>query len=240
MNTKYSITAKYSWPLMAVFRGCLSILFLVSAFSFALPGAAASAGAERTVLAGKISSIRAVHVSRAAPPRKLNRVIDRHRVQVSVEGRGVTGSRDAAALDGEWSALIARLRTLPRRERVLAVDRYFAGFGYTADIDVWRQDDFWATPYEFLARRQGDCEEFAVAKYLALRAAGFDDGDLNLIGVTDRQSRRFHMVLAVDVDGETLILDNQAAAPVASLDLRRYEPAYVINQSNRWIVRRIG
>ncbi|MEP4378991.1 MAG: transglutaminase-like cysteine peptidase [Alphaproteobacteria bacterium] len=201
---------------------------------------AAGNAAGRTAFEGKITSIKAVHLARAKPPQKLNDVIARHTAQVAARGAKLAGVSKPAVVVGDWQKLIARLKGLSRRDRVLEVERYFGAFRYVSDMKGWRKKDYWASPYEFIARRQGDCEDFAIARYMALREAGFDDKDLNLMGVTDRRSRLFHMVLAVNVDGEVLVLDNQAKHPVATLDLRRYEPAYAINQNNRWITRRAG
>ena len=201
---------------------------------------AAGTATSPTAFDGKIASIKAVHLSRAAPPKKLNAVIARHTAQVAAGGGELRGVSKPGVVAADWQKLITRLKGLSRRERVLEVERYFATFRYVTDRKGWRKNDYWASPLEFIARRQGDCEDYAIARYLALRAAGFDDKDLNLIGVTDRRSRQFHMVLAVNVDGEILVLDNQSKRPAATLDLKRYEPAYAINQNNRWLTKRTG
>lgn len=216
------------------------VFILFFSLIFTNDSLAASNAAGRTAFDGKITSIKAVHVSRAAPPKKLNDVIARHTAEVDTRGVDRPSIPKPHEVVAEWQVLIARLRGMPKRDRVLEVERYFASFRYVSDRKGWQKKDYWASPYEFLARRQGDCEDYAVTRYLALRAAGFEDKDLNLIGVTDRRSRQFHMVLAVNVDGEIMVLDNQAERAVATIDLKRYEPAYAINQNNRWITKRAG
>lgn len=39
-------------------------------------------------------------------------------------------------------------------------------------MDIYTTSDYWATPYEFLARDKGDCEDYVIAKYFALLHLG--------------------------------------------------------------------
>ena len=39
---------------------------------------------------------------------------------------------------------------------------------YVTDITNWRQKDYWATISQFL-NRDGDCEDYAIAKYYSLK-----------------------------------------------------------------------
>lgn len=43
---------------------------------------------------------------------------------------------------------------------------------YTTDIQAWGQIDYWATPLETFNNSNGDCEDFAIAKYYALKKSG--------------------------------------------------------------------
>ncbi|MEO8805900.1 MAG: transglutaminase-like cysteine peptidase [Burkholderiaceae bacterium] len=87
---------------------------------------------------------------------------------------------------------------------------------FADDASNWGQADHWATPDELLARGAGDCEDFAIAKYFALRAAGLPAAQLRLVYTQLRFGGtgdvwRPHMVLAflpADAAGEELILDN--------------------------------
>ncbi|WP_237707120.1 transglutaminase-like cysteine peptidase [Pseudoalteromonas sp. BSi20652] len=46
---------------------------------------------------------------------------------------------------------------------------------------LWKQNDYWTTPLETLGRGLGDCEDYAIAKYISLRALGVIDDKLRLI-----------------------------------------------------------
>jgi predicted transglutaminase-like cysteine proteinase len=83
---------------------------------------------------------------------------------------------------------------------------------YLDDQEHWRQQEYWATPAEFVASDGGDCEDYAIAKYAALRAAGVPAARLRMTYVRALTSQRIenHMVLAYypASDAEPLILDN--------------------------------
>ncbi|MBV9556680.1 MAG: transglutaminase-like cysteine peptidase, partial [Pseudolabrys sp.] len=75
--------------------------------------------------------------------------------------------------------------------------------------------DFWASPLTTLASGAGDCEDYAIAKYAALREAGVPSADLRLVVVRDHDSGDDHAVVAARVEGEWLILDNRHMRLVA-------------------------
>jgi predicted transglutaminase-like cysteine proteinase len=80
------------------------------------------------------------------------------------------------------------------------------------DTEHWGQVEYWATPAEFVSSNGGDCEDYAIAKYAALRAAGVPSGELRLAYVKALTGGRIenHMVLAWyrKQDADPLILDN--------------------------------
>lgn len=84
------------------------------------------------------------------------------------------------------------------------------------DNDIWGKPDYWATPLETLGRAQGDCEDFAIAKYVTLKLLGVAPEKLRLTYVKARiggpQSAvvQAHMVLSYypAPDDEPLVLDN--------------------------------
>ena len=48
------------------------------------------------------------------------------------------------------------------------------------DQDNWQQEDYWATPLETLSRRQGDCEDYSISKYITLVLAGMPEDKLRI------------------------------------------------------------
>jgi len=69
--------------------------------------------------------------------------------------------------------------------------------------------DRWTSPSETLQAGGGDCEDYAILKFLILREAGFADSELKLLIVRQAGSRADHAVLAARIEGEWLLLDNR-------------------------------
>src|SRR5262249_17494405 len=79
-------------------------------------------------------------------------------------------------------------------------------------------------------RGAGDCEDYAIAKYVALRMAGIPPEDLRLVVMVDVRGEG-HAVAAARLDGHWLILDNRRMAMVEDISVRNYRPLFVIDQS---------
>lgn len=92
------------------------------------------------------------------------------------------------------------------------VNDFVAETPFYCDPVQWCLEDYWAKPLEFLANDGGDCEDFAIAKYYALRAIGVPDDKLRIVYAGYRAGgfSGAHMVLAYypTPDGDPLILDN--------------------------------
>ena len=83
-----------------------------------------------------------------------------------------------------WQTMLVRTQNKPEQQQILIVNDFFArNLRYQTDIQLWKQNDYWATPLETLGRGLGDCEDYAIAKYISLRALGVSDDKLRLIYV---------------------------------------------------------
>ncbi len=76
----------------------------------------------------------------------------------------------------------------------------------------------------------GDCEDYAIAKYVALQMAGIPAEDLRIVVVLELNGEG-HAVASVRLDGHWLILDNQRMAMVEDVNARSYRPRFVIDES---------
>jgi predicted transglutaminase-like cysteine proteinase len=92
--------------------------------------------------------------------------------------------------------------------------------------------DKWASPLMTFISGRGDCEDYALAKYAGLRAAGFDEADLRLLIVRLPRSQTDHAVLSVWHKGRWLVLDNRRFAMLDAADLDA-EPLFALRESNR-------
>lgn len=134
----------------------------------------------------------------------------------------------------EWQQFIAELAGRPRLEQVREVHRYANRWPYRTDHQVWGRSDHWSSPLQFLVR-SGDCEDFAILKYVSLRLLGVPATDLRLVVLQDTARDLAHAVLTVSVDGATHVLDNllDDLAPPAALP--HYVPYYSVNEEDRWV-----
>jgi predicted transglutaminase-like cysteine proteinase len=99
------------------------------------------------------------------------------------------------------------------------------------DMVQYGQADVWSSPLVTFYRGAGDCEDYAIAKYVALRMAGIAAEDLRLVVMIDTVRREGHAVAAARLDGHWLILDNRRTMMVEDLALRNYRPLFVIDDS---------
>ena len=97
-----------------------------------------------------------------------------------------------------------------------------------SDLAQYGVIDRWAAPIEVLARGAGDCEDYAIAKYAALRAAGIGEDDLRLMVVRDTKLREDHAVLAARLDETWLILDNRRLLMLQDTELPNYVPLFTL------------
>ncbi len=86
----------------------------------------------------------------------------------------------AAARVSHWFALIEQGKSAPDPERLRLANNFFNAARFTTDPAVWQQQDYWATPIEFLIKDAGDCEEFAIAKYFTLSRMGIAEDALRI------------------------------------------------------------
>ena len=100
---------------------------------------------------------------------------------------------------------------------------------YVSDYAQHGEADRWSAPLATFATGKGDCEDYAIAKYVALIEAGFPRDDLQLVLVRDRAVRQDHAVLAARLDGHWLILDSQRADLMDDSDASSFTPLFAIN-----------
>jgi predicted transglutaminase-like cysteine proteinase len=98
------------------------------------------------------------------------------------------------------------------------------------DLAQYGQIDVWSSPLDTFAHAAGDCEDYAIAKYVALRLAGISADDLRLVVMRDTIRGDGHAVAAARLDGHWLMLDNNRMAMVEDADMRNYRPLFVLDE----------
>jgi len=101
---------------------------------------------------------------------------------------------------------------------------------YVDDQDNWGVADRWQTSRE-LAERGGDCEDYAAAKYFALRAAGAPAEALLIAVVTDEATGQRHAVLMVRLPEGAVVLDNLHDDVRSASSFAHYRPLMAMNET---------
>lgn len=118
----------------------------------------------------------------------------------------------AQARISSWQNFLGARRAEAEREPALlaSVNRYFNRVRFLSDASHWGVEDYWATPAEFFATDGGDCEDYSIAKYYALKELGVPTARLRVTYVKSSKLNQAHMVLAyyATPQAEPLILDN--------------------------------
>ncbi|MBV1931955.1 MAG: transglutaminase-like cysteine peptidase [Porticoccaceae bacterium] len=138
-----------------------------------------------------------------------------------------------------WATLIQQNKHLADIKKLQKTNNFFNDARFLSDQEVWRQQDYWATPVEFLIQDAGDCEDFSIAKYVTLDLMGVDIKKMRITYVTAESLDKPHMVLAyyTDLTDIPLILDNlipQILPADQRLDLT---PVYSFNATTLWLAR---
>jgi len=128
-----------------------------------------------------------------------------------------------------FAAIVGETKARDGRARLETANRLVNGaLRYVNDYEQHGVADRWTAPLAALAAGQGDCEEYAVAKFAVLKAAGVAESEMRLVLVRDTQIRVDHAVLAVRADAGWLVLDNRKGTVVEVADVRHYQPLYSV------------
>lgn len=141
-----------------------------------------------------------------------------------------------------WRQLIEQQQSQPALQQLAAVNRFFNLFQFVDDRVLWGQEDYWATPIEFIGMGAGDCEDFSIAKYFTLLEMGFDIQKLRLVYVKAVQLNQFHMVLAYyeTPTAVPLILDNLDGVIKPATERPDLIPVFSFNGQQLWLNRQRG
>jgi hypothetical protein len=101
-----------------------------------------------------------------------------------------------------------------------------------SDLAQYGEIDVWSSPLVTFAHGAGDCEDYAIAKFVALRLAGVAPDDLRIVIMHDTIRGEDHAVAAARLDGRWLTLDNRRMAMVEDAQVRNYRPTFVIDNQH--------
>ncbi len=143
----------------------------------------------------------------------------------------------------KWQELIREDRSKTDMEKLTKVNDFFNNqVAFVSDAQHYKQEDYWATPVEFLATGGGDCEDFSLAKYFTLKAMGIEEKKLNLTYVKALELNEAHMVMTYfkTPDAEPLVLDNLKSAIKPASQRTDLLPVYSFNGTGLWLAKQRG
>lgn len=149
-------------------------------------------------------------------------------------GPDCKNSRSRECNIANWENFLSERKGKGKLDNIKAVHKYINSTKYIVDIANWGIDDYWATPSEFLIK-DGDCEDYAIAKYYSLIRLGFHDSEMRIVILNDKNLKLLHSVLIVKMNGKDYMLDNQISQVVEAKNIHHYQPIYSINKAHWWL-----
>ncbi|MBR9805180.1 transglutaminase [bacterium] len=134
-------------------------------------------------------------------------------------------------------AALELAKSKPEQEKLLLVNDFFNDFLYREDLAQWGEQDYWATPQEFVGRYGGDCEDYVIAKYFALISIGVNGKKLYLTYVKALEFDVSHMVLTYfEAPNQVpLVLDNYNRRILKATERRDLIPVYSFNAESLFL-----
>jgi predicted transglutaminase-like cysteine proteinase len=122
----------------------------------------------------------------------------------------------------------------PVMEKLKLANDTLNNIPWIADQDIWKREDYWATPFETLATFGGDCEDIAFAKYGMLLMMGVPDDTMGFAYVENPKKER-HMVLTYRENENSLVyvLDNQNPEVLTGPERRDLTAIYIFQGDGR-------
>lgn len=143
------------------------------------------------------------------------------------------GANCATPVLKNWREVIRSAKGRSRRDKLKTVNEFFNRWPYKLDTEVYGLSEYWATPREFMTR-SGDCEDFAIAKYFALRKLGFSNDEMRIVILWDDIRGIGHAILAIYEANDILVLDSLSNLILSHSRYKQYKPQYSMNETTRW------
>lgn len=143
----------------------------------------------------------------------------------------------------KWDQLVDAQTDKSITNQLVQINRFFnRNIRYGEDIDVWGDKDYWATPLESMLKGRGDCEDYAIAKYITLKLLGVPTEKLRLIYVRAKMGgahsniSQAHMVLGYyeTPNATPKILDNLIDDILPATQRTDLTPVFSFNDAGVW------
>ncbi|QKF81256.1 transglutaminase-like cysteine peptidase [Halarcobacter ebronensis] len=145
-----------------------------------------------------------------------------------------------------WDSVIEGAKNKDILHKLKEVNDFWNKVQYKRDMVVWKKNDYWAAPFEFLSVGAGDCEDYAIAKYFSLRKLGVPDEKLRITYVklikAGTKYEEAHMVLTYYHSPEStpIVLDNVDRKLKLATKRKDLRPIYSFNANGLWQAKNKG
>jgi len=149
--------------------------------------------------------------------------------EVFARCRAKSGSCPTAAK--KFLAIVDQGRALAGRARIGVINRAInLAIMPMSDMAQWGVPDRWSPPLETFTTGKGDCEDYAIAKYVALMETGMAPEDVKLMIIRNTAANEDHAVTAVRLAGSWIILDNRWLKLVEDAAMPQAVPLFALGQ----------
>src|ERR1700722_6752822 len=160
----------------------------------------------------------------------VERKLDDERVQLALCVGECERCVSPAAL--QLLAIVDNARARDGRARLGEINRAInLAIRPMSDFAQYGEIDVWSSPLVPFAHGAGDCEDYAIAKFVALRLAGIAPGDLRIVIMRDTIRGEDHAVAAARLEGRWLTLDNRRMAMIEDAQVRNSRKTLVNDQT---------
>jgi predicted transglutaminase-like cysteine proteinase len=225
---------------MGIFNRSRACRVFVLAFSMVWLGAASDLAAGTLISPGAMELMRksaepfglfASRISGGGLREKwlgVEQKLDDERVQLALCDGDRAGCVSPAAL--RFLAIVDSARSREGRARLGEINRAInLAIKPMSDMAQHGQIDVWSSPLDTFATGAGDCEDYAIAKFVALRMAGVSADDLRIVVIRDTVRGEDHAFAMARLEDRWLALDNRRMAMVEDADLRNLRLLFVID-----------
>ena len=98
-----------------------------------------------------------------------------------------------------------------------------------SDLAQYGVEDKWTSPLATLSAGAGDCEDYAIAKFVALSEIGIPADDIQLVILRETATAEDHAVVAVRFESRWHLLDNRHLIMIEDRQLDHYRPIFAMN-----------
>ncbi len=139
----------------------------------------------------------------------------------------------------KWKFFYKKIQKASPIDQLRGINGFMNTIPSKDDKILYKTEEYWASPQEMFTHWAGDCEDYVFAKYYALKYFGWSEKDLRVYVVYNKTHKMPHAILAVQLEGNTYILDNLAEPKHKLLQPEHYSkkslPLFALSTQGIWI-----